>query len=124
MTTLEKLQPYVEHLFDDGEVQDHLSRAAANLRGARVQAGRAKSKRKAATDPKLRARLLSSAGAAVDAGVAISRGPEKRKRRSRRSWLLILAGVGAAGYLAYDESARAQLLGLIGADDASEKGGA
>ena len=42
-TTLESIQPYVEQLFDDSEVQKHLSRAAANLRGARSRASDAKS---------------------------------------------------------------------------------
>ena len=50
-TTLESIQPYVEQLFDDSDVQKHLARATANLRGARSRAGNAKSKKKALQDP-------------------------------------------------------------------------
>ena len=85
--TLESIQPYVEQLFDDSDVQKHLARATANLRGARSRAGKAKSKKKALKDPTLRRRLVNSAQAAVAAGVAIQQGPEKQARRSRRRWL-------------------------------------
>jgi hypothetical protein len=40
MPTLQAVQPYVEQLFEDSDVQKHLSRAAANLRGAGVRAGK------------------------------------------------------------------------------------
>ncbi len=115
-TTLESIQPYVEQLFDDSEVQKHLSRATANLRGARSRAGSAKSKKKALQDPRLRQRLVNTAQAAVAAGVAIQKGPEKKARRSRRSWLVVLAAVGAGAYVATNEEARTKLLGLIGQD--------
>ena len=113
MTTLERVQPYVEQLLEDAEVHGHLERAAANLRGARK---RAKSPRKAVTDPKLRARVLRAMAEVVDAGVAIRQGPEKRARRSRRMWLAILV-IGAAGaYLSYDEAARRRLMAAVGGD--------
>src|SRR5215213_858223 len=76
--TLESIQPYVEQLFDDSEVQKQLARATANLRGARSRAGSAKSKKKALQDPTLRRRLANTVQAAVAAGVAIKRGPEKK----------------------------------------------
>ena len=117
MATLESIQPYVEQIFDDSDVQKHLSRAAANLRGARSRAGDAKSKKKALTDRRLRQRLLDGGRAAVAAGVAIQRGPEKRARRGRRRWLLVIAGLGAGAFLATNEEARARLTGLIGGDD-------
>ena len=115
-TTLESIQPYVEQLFDDSDVQKHLARATANLRGARTRAGNAKSKKQALQDPRLRRRLVNTAQAAVAAGVAIQKGPEKKARRSRRSWLVVIAAVGAGAYVATNEEARTKLLGLIGQD--------
>ena len=114
--TLQSIQPYVEQLFDDSNVQKHLARATANLRGARSRADKAKSKKKALQDPRLRRRLANSAQAAVAAGVAIKQGPEKRARRSRRSWLVVIAAVGAGAYVATNDEARTKLLGLIGAN--------
>ena len=114
MPTLQTFQPYVEQLFEDSDVQNQLSRAAANLRGAGARAGSAKSKRKALQDPKLRRRLLDGARAGVAAGVAIQKGPEKRKRRSRTKWLVVLAGLGAGAYVATNAPLRAQLLDLVG----------
>jgi hypothetical protein len=112
--SLEKIQPYIEQLFEDSDVQKHLSRAADNFRGATSRASRAKSKQAALKDRRVHRRLLESARAAFAAGVAIKRGPEKRKRRSRRGWLLALAGLGAAGLVAGNEQARDRLLGLVG----------
>ena len=112
--TLESIQPYVEQLFEDSEVQKQLARATANLRGARARAGNAKSTKKALEDPTLRRRLVNSAQAAIAAGVAIKQGPEKKARRSRRGWLLALAVVGAGAYVATNEDARTKLLGLVG----------
>ena len=69
-STLEAIGPYVEQLFEDSDVQEQLRRAAANLRGAKSRAGRARSKKKAAKDPVLRRRLvdgLAFLGLAVDA---------------------------------------------------------
>jgi hypothetical protein len=120
--TLEAIQPYVEQLFDDSDVQKHLARASANLRGAKSRAGSAKSKRKALKDPRLRQRLLNSAQAAVAAGVAIKQGPEKRARRSRRGWLLLIAGVGAGAYVARNADARDRVLGLVGANQSEAAG--
>jgi hypothetical protein len=120
--TLEAIQPYVEQLFDDSDVQKHLARASANLRGAKSRAGSAKSKRKALKDPRLRQRLLNSAQAAVAAGVAIKQGPEKRARRSRRGWLLLIAGVGAGAYVATNADARDRVLGLVGANQSEAAG--
>jgi hypothetical protein len=121
-TTLESIQPYVEQLFDDSDVQKHLARATANLRGARSRAGNAKSKKKALQDPRLRQRLVNTAQAAVAAGVAIKRGPEKRARRSRRGWLVAVAAVGAGAYVATNEGARTRLLGLIGQSESEPAG--
>jgi hypothetical protein len=120
--TLETIQPYVEQLFDDSDVQKQLSRATANLRGAKVRAGKAKSKKKALKDPTLRRRLLDSGRAAVAVGVAIKKGPEKQARRGRRRGLLLIGGVGAAAFLATNSEARARLLGLVGAGGSEEAG--
>jgi hypothetical protein len=113
MAALETIQPYVEQLFDDSDVQKQLSRAAANLRGARARVSDSKSKKKALQDRRLRRRLLEGGRAAV----AIKRGPEKQARRGRRRWLLVAAAVGVAGFLATNEEARSRLTGLIGATD-------
>lgn len=118
-TTLESIQPYVEQLFDDSEVQKQLARATANLRGAKSRAGSAKSKKKALQDPALRRRLVNTAQAAIAAGVAIKQGPEKRAKRSRRGWLVALAAIGAGVYVATNEQARTKLLGLIGQNDSA-----
>ena len=114
MPTLQAFQPYVEQLFEDSDVQKQLSRAAANFRGAGARAGGAKSKRKALQDPKLRQRVLDGARAGVAAGIAIRKGPEKQKRRGRGKWLLVLAALGAGAYVATNDSARAQVLELVG----------
>jgi hypothetical protein len=111
--TLERIQPYVEQLFDDSEVQKHLARATANLRGAKSRAGKAKSTKKALKDPTLRQRLLESGRAAVAAGVAVKQGPEKRARRGRRRGLLLIAGLGAGAFVASNAEARARLRGLM-----------
>jgi hypothetical protein len=58
MATLEAIQPYVEHLFDDADVRRQLARASANLRGARDRAGGFV----AASEP-ARAKLLELVGA-------------------------------------------------------------
>ena len=115
-STLESIQPYVEQLFDDSDVQKHLARATANLRGAKARAGNAKSKKKALKDPRLRQRLLTSAQAAIAAGVAIKQGPQKRARRSRRTWVVVIAAIGAGAYVATNEEARTKLLALVGAN--------
>jgi hypothetical protein len=121
--TLQKIQPYVEQLFDDSDVQKNLARATANLRGAKSRAGKAKSKKKALKDPTLRQRLLDGAQAAVAAGVAIKEGPEKQARRGRRRGLLLITGVGAAGaFVATNAGTRARLLGLMGAGGSEEAG--
>jgi hypothetical protein len=114
MPAFQAIAPYVEQLFDDDDVQRQLSRAASNLRDARTRAGKAKSKRKALRDERLRQRLIAGARAGIAAGVAIQKGPEKRKRRSRGKWLVVLVGIGGGAYLATNEAARGQLLGLLG----------
>ena len=120
--TLETIQPYVEQLFDDSDVQKQLARATANLRGAKARAGKAKSKKKALKDPTLRQRLLDSGRAAIAVGVAIKKGPEKQARRGRRRGLLLISGVGAAAFLATNAEARTRLLGLVGAGGSEEAG--
>lgn len=117
MPTLETIQPYVEQLFEDSDVQKHLARASANLRAAGSRAGSAKSKKKALKDPTLRHRLLDGGRAVVAAGVAIKQGPEKQKRRGRRGWLLAIAALGAGAFLATNADARARVLGLVGGSE-------
>jgi hypothetical protein len=113
VATLETIQPYVEQLFDDSDVQKQLSRAAANLRGAKARATSARSKKKALKDPKLHQRLLAAARATIAAGTAIGRGAEKQQRRSRRGRVLLLAGLAAGAGLAASEPVRRKVLALI-----------
>ena len=120
MATLEAIRPYVEQLLDDDAVQRDFSRAARNLRGARMRAGRAKSKKRAAADPQLYRWLLSSLGAALDASVAVKDAPKKARRRRRGRRLLVLAVAGGAAFVAPNEQARAKLLELVGQSPAPE----
>jgi hypothetical protein len=113
MATLEAIQPYVEHLFDDADVRRQLARASANLRGAKSRADKAKSKKKALKDPTLRHRLAEGARAGFAAAVALKEGPEKDKRRSRRGRLLVLGLLAAAGFVAVNEQARAKVMELV-----------
>jgi hypothetical protein len=121
MATLEAIQPYVEHLFDDADVRRQLARASANLRGARYRAGKAKSKKQALKDPALRRRLAEGAKAGFAAAVALKQGPEKDRRRSRRGRLLVLALLGAGGFVAANEQARAKVLELVGGGSSSQE---
>ena len=115
MATLEAIQPYVEHLFDDADVRRQLSRATANLRGAKTRAGKAKSKKKAIKDPTVRHRLAQGVQALFATAVALKEGPEKDRRRSRRGRLLVLGLLAAAGFVAANGQARAKVLELVGA---------
>jgi hypothetical protein len=122
MATLEAIQPYVEQLFDDSDVQRHLSRASANLRGAKARAGRSRSKKKALRDAALLQRVLIGGREAFAAAVALTQAPEKQKKRSRRGRLLLLAALGAAGFVAANEQARERVLGLLGAGGSDSEG--
>jgi hypothetical protein len=112
MPTLQTFQPYVESLFDDDEVQRQLSRARANLSGAKSRAGRARNKKRAVKDRQMWTRLLAALGASLDAAHALQHAPEPPKRRGRR--LLVLAVIGAGAYVATNEQARTKLLALAG----------
>jgi hypothetical protein len=112
MPTLQTIQPYVESLFEDDEVQRQLHRARANLSGARSRAGRARNKKRAAKDRQMWTRLLAALGASLDAAHALQHAPEPPKRRGRKLLLLILVGGGA--FLAINKPARARLLALTG----------
>jgi hypothetical protein len=121
MATLETLQPYVEQLFDDAEVRKQLARANANLRAARARAGRTKSKKQALTDERLRRRIIQSAQALAMLAAEINAGPEKQRKRSRRTRLLLVGLVGVGTFVALNEEARGQLLSLV-RSDANEAG--
>jgi hypothetical protein len=121
MATLEAIQPYVEHLFDDADVRRQLARASANLRGAKTRAGKAKSKKKALEDPTLRFRVAQGVQALFAAAVALKEGPEKDRRRSRRGKLLLLGLLAAGGFVAANGQARAKVLELVGASPQNEE---
>ena len=122
MATLEAIQPYVEHLFDDADVRRQLARASANLRGAKSRADKAKSKKKALKDPTLHHRLAEGAKAGFAAAVALKQGPEKDRRRSRRGRLLVLGLLAAAGFVAANEQARTKVMELVGGATSSAQG--
>jgi len=113
MTTLETIQPYVEQLFDDTEVQRHLARARANLQVARSRAGRAKRKKQIAADRQVWQRLGRGLSEALDAAVVLKEAPQRR-RSNRGRWLLVFAAAGSAAFLAANEPARTRLLELAG----------
>jgi hypothetical protein len=123
MATLEAIQPYVEHLFDDADVRRQLSRASANLRGAKSRAGKAKSKKKALKDPTLHHRLAEGLQAGFAAAIALKEGPEKDRRRSRRGRLLVLGLLAAAGFVAANGQARAKVLELVGSGPSPSSAG-
>jgi hypothetical protein len=108
MARLDTIQPYVEQLFEDSEVQNQLSRAAANLRSARTRATKAKSKKRAAQDGVLYQRVLDGGKALVAAGEAIARGPQKQRRRTWRRRLVVVAGLGVAAYVATNATSKAK----------------
>jgi hypothetical protein len=114
MAILESIQPYVEQLFDDDDVQKQLARARANLRGAQRRAGKAKSKKKALQDERLHARLVESARALAAAGAAIKAGPEKQKKRSRRGRVLVVLVLAAGAFFALNDEARGRVMSLLG----------
>jgi hypothetical protein len=97
MATLESIRPYVDQLFDDSDVQDQLTRAARNMKVAKARAGKAKSKKKAVQDERLRGRVVAATRNLVAAGQAIKAGPRKQRRRRRGRVLALLAiAVGGA----------------------------
>jgi len=106
MSTLDAIQPYVEQLFDDSDVQRKLQRAANNLRAAGSRAGSAKSKKKLVTDQRLRRRVADGMVAAFAAGRAIQQGAEKQRKRSRRGRMVMLLGVAAGAAAAASPDVR------------------
>jgi hypothetical protein len=122
MATLDAIQPYVEQLFDDSDVQKHLARATANLRGAKARAGRKRSKKQALKDRTLLQRVLVGGREAFAAALALTQAPEKQKKRSRRGRLLVLAALGAAGFVAANGQARERVLGLVGGGGSGSDG--
>jgi hypothetical protein len=117
---LETYRPYVEQLFEDSEVQEYLSRSAANLRAAGRQAANAKSKKRAVKDKRLHQRMVAGLRNAIDAGGSLRRASEKQLRRERRRTqgrLVIVAFLAAVAYLAFDARARGRLLDAVGAPD-------
>jgi hypothetical protein len=120
VATMETIRPYVERLLEDSDVQEHLSRSAANLRAARRRAGDAKSKKRAVRDQKLHRRLATGAREAVRAGTSFQRAGEKQRRRERRrarGRFVLLVLTGAVAYLAVDPGARGRLLDAVGFKD-------
>ena len=123
-TTLETIQPYVEQLFDDSDVQKHAG--ARDGEPARREVAR----RQAPSRRRRRCRTRRCGGGWSTAprpwsrpASPSSRAPEKQARRSRRGWLVALAAVGAGAYVATNEEARTKLLGLIGQTGARDGAG-
>jgi hypothetical protein len=59
---------------------------------------------------------------AFAAAVALTQAPEKQKKRSRRGRLLVLAALGAAGFVAVNEQARNRVMGLVGGGGSTPEG--
>ena len=105
-TTLERIQPYVEQVFDNDDVRRNLARMTANLRAARSRAESSKNVRQAAEDPGVRARLLESARAGRAAVLAIREGPQKENPWPRRVRLVLAMAAAAGAGFAYQSKAR------------------
>lgn len=100
-TTMERIQPYVEQIFDNDDVRENVARMSANLRAARSRADSRKGVSKAAQDPGVRARLLESARAGRAAVEAVREGPQKRSPWPRRVRLVLAMAVAAGAGAAY-----------------------
>jgi hypothetical protein len=102
-TTLDRLQPYVENIFDNEDLRANVARARANLHAARRRAESRKDFRKAAEDPGVRARLIESARAGRAAIEAIREGPQPPSPWPRRI-RLVVAMAAVAGATAFYQS--------------------
>jgi len=114
MATLDTIRPYVDQLFDDSDVQDQLTRAARNLRAAKGRAGKAKNKKKAATDARLRRQLVTAGSSLLAVAQALEQAPQKQKRHRRGRRVLLLGVVAAGGVLAANADARGWVLQQFG----------
>lgn len=122
MAAIDTVGPYVEQLLDNDDVRENLARAAA--RAQQAYAGvRRMGASKAASDRRVRARIMQAAAATRDAALAVKRGREEQlrreQRRTRRRRLLVGLVLAGATVTAVDEKARTRILAAIGGNDAS-----
>lgn len=106
--------PYVRRVIEDAELRENVRTAFESARTAygRLNNGKAASKQ-ILEDKKLHKEMQKAAEALRDAGVALSEGPKKPKRRGGIGKLLLIAIVGAIIALAVSEDLRNKVLDLL-----------
>ena len=106
--------PYVRRVVEDAELRDNVRTAFESARAAygRLNNGKAASKQ-ILEDKKLHKEMQKAAEALRDAGVALSEGPKKRKRRGGIGKLLLIAFIGGIIALAVSEDLRNKVLDLL-----------
>jgi len=114
MPTLDRVMPYLESLLEDDDVKDKLRRAGARFGKAKSRAGRRRSRRAAAKDPRVWRRLREGAGFSLAALTALNGAPDRRSSSHKLRWALLLLVVAAAAFVAYDERARAGVVEAAG----------
>jgi hypothetical protein len=122
MSTLERIDPYVEQLLDNEALRDNLSRAGRNLRAAGVRAGGRKNAKQAATDKQVRARALTGVRSAATAIVALRQGREQQARQRRRRRVLLMLAGAALAVAASRPEVRGRVSALAGAEPTTAGG--
>jgi hypothetical protein len=110
MSTLERAAPYLASLLEDDAVKDNLQRAGARFTRAKARAGKRNSRRAAAVDPQVWARLREGAGFVVAALAALNAAPERRSSSHRMRWALLVLVMAVGAFVASDERARTAVL--------------
>lgn len=111
MPTLDRVTPYLESLFEDDDVQDNLRRAGARFGQARRRAGKRRSRKAAAKDPRVWGRLRDSTAFSLAALNALGQAPERQASSHKLRWALLLLVLAAAAFAAYDERTRTTVIG-------------
>ena len=106
--------PYVRRVIEDAELRQNVRTAVESERAAygRLNNGNAASKQ-ILEDKNLHKEMQKAAEALRDAGIALSEGPKKPKRRGGIGKLLLIAIVGAVIALAVSEDLRNKVLDLL-----------
>ena len=94
---MDRIQPYVEQVFDNDDVRANVARMTANLRAARKRADEPQERAQGGGGPGVRARLVDSARAGRAAVLAMREGPQKQQSPWPRRVRLVLAMAAAAG---------------------------
>ena len=113
--------PYVQRLIDDEDLRDNLRTAFDSARKAYTRMSNGKGPTKALMEDKKVQRELKEAAHSLREAADTLRGAKARRKRSRRSRLLLIGLVGAGLALALNEGARKKVLdALFGAEEEFE----